>query len=599
MSWDKAAFERALLEAVIANANARYDAAVDLFATEARGIVYHSRIRSGTVHPTRDAFVLAGALLDHGGEEEAQRAFRVLRRVLTAQDTNPENKTYGIWPWFWEEPLPQMNPPDWNWADFCGQAIYFILRRHAARLPEDLRQDLTLALGHAARSIERRNMGPHYTNIAVLGTFVTMAASEYLGWEDLHEYAYARLKRFAAWTDQLGTFSEFNSPTYTSVTITALAQMLQFWQDPKARELAERVHYRAWEHLVAHWHAPTRQWAGPHSRCYTTDLRRNSHAQIMLQKATQGALQFYDPQNLTEGNWEVSFTDFFCPPELLLSLLTLREARQHRERFEPEDNNTGRIAAVGTTYLDPRFALGSCTRQNFWNQCRPLLMYWGDAGQAHSLRLQCLHDDFDFASGQFFSAQQKDSVLVGINFGNNGGDQHIHLDSIQNGRFPARDLRLRLEIDGAPEGCEKDKRFTLGEPLRLDLGDIQLWVCFPAAVFGTETPRCEIRRDGHTLMLDVVFYSGPQKEICWEEVGQAYAGMALSICNEPDALPQVTVAEQVRFDWQAPTAALRVQVDPALKTVGEQQASGLVWLNDAAMPAPPLSTTPLFSEEED
>lgn len=576
MAWDRAAFDRRLLETAVEQGNARYDPAVELPAAPVRGIVYHSNLRSGTAHPLRDAFHYAGALLDHGAPEDVERAARVLRRALTAQDTDPESKTYGIWPWFWEEPLPQMSPPDWNWADFCGQALFFILSRHADALPDDVRAGATAALGHAARSIERRNMGPHYTNIAVLGTFVSLAASEYLGWEDLRRYAVARLQRFAEWTDRLGSFSEFNSPTYITVTITALSQALQYWRDEEAKAVAARIHGRAWQHVADHWHAPTRQWAGPHSRCYMTDLRANGAAQVMLQKGTAGAISFYGSDDPVPGSWEASLTDYHCPTALLPCFISPEDERCHTERFSADEGPA--MPVVGTTYLNRTFALGSCSRLDLWNQRRPLLLYWGDVGPARSLRLQCLHDGFDFASAQFFSAQERGCVLAGVTFAGDGGDQHLHLDAIRNRTFRARDIRLRVEIIGAPTGCEEGSSLEVGRPLCLDLGGLRAWLCVPAAAFGNVPVCCQVTREGRALFLDVVLYSGPEKEIRWDEVGRAFAGLALAVGETQAELPTV-LAEgdaSVSLAWQSPAGPLSVSFDPRVTTVGEQQAAAKV-----------------------
>jgi hypothetical protein len=173
--------DRLLLDRAIVQWDKNFDPDFDLLSSKVYGVVYHSTLRSGVVHPIREAFYYSAGLLDHGGDAEKNRAIRVLKKVLQAQDTNPNSRTYGIWPWFWEEPLDKMSPPDWNWADFCGEALYLIIRRHWERLPDDMQIAVKGALIHATRSIKRRNVGPGYTNIAILGTFVTLATAEWLG----------------------------------------------------------------------------------------------------------------------------------------------------------------------------------------------------------------------------------------------------------------------------------------------------------------------------------------------------------------------------------------------------------------------------------
>lgn len=65
---------------------------------------------------------------------------------------------------------------------------------HRGRLPPELAQRVDAAIRHAARSIERRNVGPGYTNIALMGTCITYVAAELYGLADLQAYAAQRLR---------------------------------------------------------------------------------------------------------------------------------------------------------------------------------------------------------------------------------------------------------------------------------------------------------------------------------------------------------------------------------------------------------------------
>src|SRR5690606_22185098 len=117
------------------------------------------------------------------------------------------------------------------------------------------------SIAHACRSIRRRNVGPGYTNIALLGTYVTLVAAETYGDDDLKGYAIARLRRFHEHTKEKGGFSEYNSPTYTMVSLRAIAEMLRDVKDAEARKLLEELHRLAWQEIADHFHPPTRQWA--------------------------------------------------------------------------------------------------------------------------------------------------------------------------------------------------------------------------------------------------------------------------------------------------------------------------------------------------
>ena len=153
-------------------------------------------------------------------------------------------------------------PPDWNWADFNGATLLQVVRDHRARLPEDLAASVDQAILHACAAIKKRNVGPGYTNIAVMGAYVTLIAGETLDRPEFRDYGLARLARLDAFTTENGTFEEYNSPAYTPIALLELSRLRAHVRDPRAREQADRLLVRAWTDIATHFHPPTRQWGG-------------------------------------------------------------------------------------------------------------------------------------------------------------------------------------------------------------------------------------------------------------------------------------------------------------------------------------------------
>jgi hypothetical protein len=204
----KAGFLKAL-----SKQDARYDPAEKMIRRPFSSPGYHTTLKGGYVHPPRDSLNYAVALLDSGEPARLKRAQDILRKVISLQDQDPKSRTYGIWSWFAEEPLEKMSPPDWNWADFCGTQLLQVAHDHMHRLPDELQRQVKDSIIHAAYSIKRRNVGPGYTNIAVMGTYVTLTSGELFGVDELVEYGRKRLKRFYDYTFEQGSFREYNSPT--------------------------------------------------------------------------------------------------------------------------------------------------------------------------------------------------------------------------------------------------------------------------------------------------------------------------------------------------------------------------------------------------
>ena len=81
------------------------------------------------MHQTRENMMYASALFDSGTPSYIERGKKIALKIAALQDKEEASPTYGIWSWFYEEPLEEMDPPDWNWADFLGKEFLFIPKR--------------------------------------------------------------------------------------------------------------------------------------------------------------------------------------------------------------------------------------------------------------------------------------------------------------------------------------------------------------------------------------------------------------------------------------------------------------------------------------
>jgi hypothetical protein len=556
--------EKQLLLREISRMDQRYDPAVQLIKSPFSSPGYHTTLTAESypfVHPTNANAVYVSALLDAGGIDRDERAFVVLKRLLELQDQNTASPTYGIWPWFYEEPLSQMSPPDWNWADFIGKQLTLCVLRHGDRLPQELAVAVRQAVRCAGESIIRRNMGPHYTNIAIMGTFVTLVAGEVYGWEDMKSYGLNRLEKIVGHVETLGTFQEFNSPAYSRIAVVELSRIRQAAQESRAKELAGLLLDRAWRMIAEHFHPTTREWAGPHSRSYGILMRDMERAFIQI--GTGQVVQYFSIDNLPYDT-EYYGNDIRCPDDYLAYFTDYSVRRRLVQRYHL-DEATGREKRA-STILTPHYAIGTFSEEIMWNQTRGMLAFFLNNGKAAYMRLRFLRDGYDFCSAVLKSSHSREDgaeadvedVLLGIRFLTDGGDTHPNLDKT-GGVIEAKDFRLRVEfggyLGGESSGVDGD-----GKEATVQIGQTHVLMKTLYAAFeggGTDLlpegmPAWSISHEGDLLTCDLVLHSGSRKRIDLRTLENAVMMLHLRISTEtsntetnPDARVEVELGENV------------------------------------------------------
>jgi len=511
-----------------------FDPELSLIRVPFDGPGYHSKVPAGTmVHDLRSSFAYALDLVCQGDSRSDATAVTILERLLPLQDRDPVNSTYGLWSWLYEEPLSQMAPPDWNWADFCGFRIAQILYRARVRLPAPTVAACREALWHAVGSIYRRNMGPHYTNISIMGGLVCAMAGELLDEPRMLSYGIRRLDQAVEHCRAQGGFNEYNSPTYTWVVLKDCEQALGCLQDPQARTGAETLHRLAWEVVARHFHPSTGQWAGPHSRAYSTFLQLE--VAEALEKHTGVAIRRPDGPARKEFQFQSEIGGPGCPPEWCERFRSLPESPY---QFEDTFIKGRNFSTVGTTWMHEEACLGSVNQDHFWDQRRVLLGYWnGAGGKPVALRLRFLRDGKEFCSAYVRNRQDGASVLSAVHLLLGRGDWHPVWGGSEQDIFAAEDLRLRYELRGENvEGKELP-----GGAFRLFSGEWGATIS-PAVPLTEGMPvRWMLSWGEGWVGVDAVLHSGPAHEFAFRTLGPLAlaAGLRLRKSSEQPEDPAI------------------------------------------------------------
>lgn len=534
-----------------------YDVAHRLIRMPGSASSVHTALGGRTVHAFRESTTYALILLETGAADEAAG---ILDRVLDGQDLDPGSDTYGIWPYYFEEPLEEMTRPDTNWADFIGQELVLIMIRHAAALPDPLRQRLRTAIAAAAEAVVRRNVPMSYTNIASKGTFVTLGAGQVLGDPELTRYGRERIERLAATVDETGSFAEYNSPTYWLVTCTAMSAISQYVTDQRSATIAADLVDRLWRHLVQRWHLPSGQLSGPMSRAYRDDLGDEPHLLAHLAKAVGGqppfdnALEKVDDSPAALGLVHTAILRPDAPADVVRQLVTAGPPTMRRELF--------RRGRVGSTWLDTMNTLGTINFADCWFQRRNLLGYWGanDAWRRppRSVRMRVVKDDVDFVSAIFSSVQQGPHALWHVGFASPGGDHHVHRNVIPSGdSVPMRSLRVLFEIHGAKDPVVRvngapGNSFTLHDQVTVTEDGSAVSIVPAGGSWNGTPPTGRITSGANgVLTVEIELFSAPEPQpIDLSALSEAFVGGAFSLLPYGETAARVsTHAEGNHITW--------------------------------------------------
>lgn len=488
-----------------------FDEQQHMLEVEFRSPGYHSKIPSGVlVHPTRESLYYAIALLKRNQKGDVPRAHQIIGKVLPFQETQQSSPAYGVWPWVTEEPLDQMGSVDLNWADFCGSAIAQLLVDHSDQLSSPLRQEMKTSLRHAAKAIQRRDVQPGYTNIAILGGGVCAIAGEQLNDKQLLDYGQRRLENIVRYTDTIDGFTEYNSPTYGKVVIGESERILQLAKSKRVRSAAESLRTSAWQMIGESFHPATQQWAGPHSRTSSLHL---SHTMVEFLNARIEADDNFTiephPNSYRERpRGYAVVTPIPCPAKWLKQIKDpVAKNLQLRRTFILKRGSTP--ATVGTTWFSGPACLGSVSLSSFWTQRKPVVAYWKtDQDPAVAFRIRFLHDGSDFSSMGLRTSQDRNRVLCAFHSLQRRGDWHRTLDRPADGVFQAKDLRLRLELNGTGVSAHKlaDGKFALRA------GNHEMIVYPAESDFAGKAVDWVVKNEPGTAAIEAVCYSGESKD---------------------------------------------------------------------------------------
>jgi hypothetical protein len=218
-------------------------------------------------------------------------------------------------------------------------------------------------------------------NMPMMATQGLIFSGEILGNKDAIRQGLWYLNQVRLLLSRSAWMSEFNSSTYSMVTLSHVAQLATYSQTPEVREIALEIEHRLWAEVLLHFHPPTFMQAGPQSRAYAVDYAGHTHAmQLVFWVVFGPELSGRDPIRTffqPDGREVIHFEG--CPYQSIAEFVHFLDGDFHLPTYLAELVNNrnyparlrGRAETLFThdvngsvyhteTYMEEEFSLGTC-----------------------------------------------------------------------------------------------------------------------------------------------------------------------------------------------------------------------------------------------
>jgi hypothetical protein len=319
---------------------------------------------------SRGATYIAAGLLWRDSPHDRSAAAAILRGVLDLQyEDGPDSKRHGVW-----RTRRNETDHDSNWREFVGCGLILILERFPDRLPSDLVRDIRSGLLRAAEGASRRNVGPGYTNIALMSAFLLDYVGAQQGREDLQQAGRKKAEAIYELFSRHKTFNEYNSPTYYGADLMALAFWREHASSARMRELGRSMEADLWRDIGMFYHAGMQNMCGPFVRAYGMDMT-NYCGLTGLWIALAVGDPALSPWPTSGGHHQGERV--YAPIFAILDARVPDDAMPHLRRFVGPRRFERMFADTKATVLiEKDLMMGAATLTRRWDQHHPATIYW-------------------------------------------------------------------------------------------------------------------------------------------------------------------------------------------------------------------------------
>ncbi|RDW79783.1 hypothetical protein BP6252_04421 [Coleophoma cylindrospora] len=263
---------------------------MDDFYDAAAGYLYDESAATALRHETRSSAWYAVGLLARNNGSDVENALKIIVNVCSAQFKDPADQWYGDYQQEPEEPMlgsptypPKIyNSWDPNWRGFVGTTLIVGLEEFGHLIPANVTSFIEASLFNSTKGDEYRvggvdgdNLYPAYSNPAIMRAFVSGWTGRRLNDSNMTISGETYAQQIIDLFDRANTLSEFNSGTYTGVSLWSLALWSKYLPaDSVMTQKGPTMVKYTWEAVAQLWHPQLKNVAGPWDRSYGFDMNR-------------------------------------------------------------------------------------------------------------------------------------------------------------------------------------------------------------------------------------------------------------------------------------------------------------------------------------
>ncbi|KAI9733053.1 MAG: hypothetical protein M1834_003598 [Cirrosporium novae-zelandiae] len=263
---------------------------MDTFYDPSVGYLYENSAAVALRHDVRHSAWYAVGLLARNNGSDAEEALKIISNVCNGQFKNASDQWYGTYQKESEEPLVGTsvypaniyNSWDPNWRGFISCAFIMALEEFGDLITPEVTKLLHSTLYISAKGdsyrvggVDGDNLYSSYSNPAIMRAFSSGWTGRLMNDTNMTQAGENYAQDIIDLFDLFNTLPEFNSPTYTGISLWGLTLWAKYLPSDSimSQNAASMIKY-TWEMVAQLYHPQLSNLGGPWDRTYGFDMTK-------------------------------------------------------------------------------------------------------------------------------------------------------------------------------------------------------------------------------------------------------------------------------------------------------------------------------------